>query len=313
VKINLARIVKTTCKERLNIFIKNILFSLIYNYLSLFVLDLNPPEATLVASNASFADAILQYNLLPPDSLVTEDELRMLGLNPEELFEPSNFHDSYYSTSSNYDGDNNMRPSNALFDNTDESEVDDDYDVEVDDIDDIMQDIDFGYRSNSNFPVVLANPLSGYSGSHEFEIEYPVTDDDDDEDEDDDDDEEDEDNDTGGEEEDNDEDNEGSVLNSYNLHRIDNWTDSSSDSSSEEEREIVHDSTPQAFMNSQDSDQSDAWNMSGDDIIDVGAVTGSSYSEESTDSSQSVNSIVNDSNSSDSTSSSRSSSSSSSF
>jgi len=284
---------------------------LIYNYLPLFVLDLNPSEEMLVASNASFSDAILQYNLLPPESVVTEEELRMLGLNPEELFEQSNVHDSYYSTSINYDVGNNLRISTFLFDNTDESEVDDDdYDVEendIDDIDDIMQDIDFGYRSNSNFPVVFSNPLSGYSRENEFEIEYPLTDDDDDDGENV------EDNDTGGEEEDNDEDNDTGGEEEDNEVSTP-WPDGSDISSSDEESENVHDSTPHSFINDEDSDlsdQSDSWNMGDDEMIDVIAVTGSSYSEDSSNSSQSVISL-NDSNLSTSTSSNSSSSSSSS-
>lgn len=240
----------------------------------------------------------------------------MLGLNPEELFEQRNVHDSYYSTSSNYNIANYMPYNNAFIDDSDESEVDDrDYDVDVDDIDDIMEDIDFGYRSNSNFPVVLANPLSGYSGSHEFEIEYPVTDDDDDDDaegdddddDDDDDNDDDEDEDDTGGEEDNDEDNEGCVLNNYNPHEYDTTNQTWADSSSIDETEdIVRSPSPM------DSEQSrHSWNMSGNEIINVSAVTSSSYSEDSTDSSQSDISYLNDSNSSASTSSYSSSSSSS--
>lgn len=252
----------------------------------------------------------MQYNLLPPESEVTEEELRMLGLNPEELFEQRNIHDSYYSTSSNYDDVYYMPYNNAFIDNADESEVDDDdYDVEVDDIDDIMQDIDFGYRSNSNFPVVLANPLSGYSGSHEFEIEYPVTtDDDDDAEEDDDGDVEDDDGAVEEEDDDDDddsgeEDNGGCVLNNYGPYEYGinhSWAVSSSD----EEREIVHTSSP---MDSEQSGHS--WNVSANDMVDDNDGTSSSYSEDSTDSSQSGISYLNDSNSSASTCSSSSSSS----
>lgn len=232
----------------------------------------------------------------------------MLGLNPEELFEQRNVHDSYYSTSSNnYNDPSSLPHINDLLTHSDESEDDEEFNVDVDDIDDIMQDIDFGYRSNSNFPVALGNPLSGYSGSHGFEIGYSVTDDeyDDDgedntgEEEDDTGGEEDdtggEDDDTGGEEDDtggeedntggeedddddDDEEDNGCVSNNYDTNH------SETDSSSDDGREVVITSSPM------DSEQSyNSWDSHGVEILNNSNIIRSisSYSEDSTDSSQS--------------------------
>lgn len=57
-----------------------------YNYLPLFVLDLNVSEEILAIANERFANAIYQYEVTPPDSTITEEELRILGLNPAEVF-----------------------------------------------------------------------------------------------------------------------------------------------------------------------------------------------------------------------------------
>jgi len=43
-------------------------------------------EEILAISNERFANAIYQYEVTPPDSTITEEELRILGLNPVEVF-----------------------------------------------------------------------------------------------------------------------------------------------------------------------------------------------------------------------------------
>jgi len=237
--------------------------------------------------------------MLPPESVVTEEELRMLGLNPEEIFEQRNVQDSYYSASSNNFNAARFLPYNNEINivRSDESENSDDF--EVDDIDDMIIQ-DFGYRRNSDFPVVLSNPISGYSGSREFEIVYPMTDDDDYDDDDDDDEEDDEDDedDTGEEEEDDDddeEDNEGCASNNYyDAHEYDtnhSWADSSSD----EGREVVSSSPMDSEQSDSSLDTNDTINTNEIHLI---AGTNSTYSEDSTDSSQSSISDSSDSNSS---------------
>lgn len=109
--------------------------------------------------------------------MVTEEELRMLGLNPEELFEPRNVHDSYYSDSSNYDVPNYIPFYNIIIDNIDDSEVDDDDleidddDIDDDDLDEIIQDFHSGYYG---YPSRILSPGPG---SQEFDMESMGNDD----------------------------------------------------------------------------------------------------------------------------------------
>lgn len=113
-------------------------------------------EEILAISNERFANAIYQYEVTPPDSTITEEELRILGLNPAEVFR----------TVPIYPTDRN----NAVVNN-------DDFYLDDSDLDDIVEhNIHFG-NNGDIFPMIVQ-----YSRAHRGNISenYLTSDDDDD-------------------------------------------------------------------------------------------------------------------------------------
>lgn len=231
-------------------------------------------EDFLAISNESFVNAIYHYEVRPPDSTITEEELRILGLNPAEVF----------STVPIYPTD----PNNEVVNH-------DDFYLDDSDLDEIVErNIHFG-NNGDIFPMIVQ-----YSHDRgDFSDNYLTSDDDDDDNTEE----------EIGEFEDEDEDSSSSDDEDFDEHQV----SISSDSTSEERERTplpLMDSD-QSVNNSWDlNDDYSVGSLPHTISIESLPFDNTSYSEDTTSSSGSNINYSNDSNSSGSTSSSSSSSSS---
>lgn len=237
--------------------------------------NLNVSEEILAIANERFANAIYQYEVTPPDSTITEEELRILGLNPAEVFRTV----PIYPTDRNNEDVNN------------DDFILDDSDLDIDPNEMRYVDHEIRFQSNGEvFPMIVQ-----FSRNLDDHDDLSLTSGDDTE-----------------EEIEEFEDEESSSLSGEDFDE--HYNSNSTDSSSRFSPNYVREQTPQPIMDSDQSVTSwdlneDSIGSSPDAISSLESIPNdnSSYSEDSTSSSGSNINYLNDTNSSGSTTSSSSS------